>query len=94
MGQAADIVSKDYLNVAQYPYISYKSSKIEKKDKGFELTGKLTIKKVTKEVKIPFEFIKKNKKAVFKGKISISSKDFGLDAGDVVIDLEVPVNQQ
>lgn len=92
-GQAADIISKDYLDAAHYPHITYKSSKIEKKGKGFELTGKLTIKKVSKEVKIPFEFVKKNKKAVFKGKISITSKDFGLAAGEVVIDLEVPVNQ-
>lgn len=91
--QAKDIMSKDYLNAQKFPYITYESTSISKKGKGFELTGKLTIKKATKEVTIPFEFINKNKQAIFKGKISISAKDFGLDAGDVDIELEVPVNQ-
>lgn len=92
--QVQDILSKDYLNGAKYPYITYESSKIEKTDKGFEVTGTLTIKATSKVVKIPFEFTQKDKTAVFKGKISIESKDFGLSAGGVVIDLEVPVGQK
>ena len=92
--QAKDILSKDYLNAAKYPYITYESSKIKKTDKGFEVTGKLSIKGTAKEIKIPFEFVKKGKTAVFKGKISIDSKDFGMSAGGVVIDLEVPVGQK
>jgi len=93
-GQAGDIMSDEYLNVGKYPYITFESTNIEKKDNKFELTGKLTLKGKTKEIKVPFEFVKKNKTAVFKGKMTISSKDFGLPAGDVYIDLEVPVNQK
>ncbi|WP_299459564.1 YceI family protein [uncultured Microscilla sp.] len=92
--QAKDILSKDYLHGAKYPYITYESNKIKKIDKGFELIGKLTIKETTKVIKIPFVFTKQDKTAVFKGKINITSKDFGLAAGEVVIDLEVPVKQK
>ncbi|OJJ20402.1 hypothetical protein BKI52_18255 [marine bacterium AO1-C] len=93
-GQAGDIMSAEYLNAAKYPYITFESTNIAKKGEKFELTGKLTLKGKTKEIKLHFEFVKKNKTAVFKGKMTISTKDFGMAAGDVYIDLEVPVNQK
>ena len=93
-GQAADITSSEYLNVAKYPYIRFESTNIKKKGEKFELTGKLTMKGKTKEITVPFEFVKKNKTAVFKGKMTVAAKDFGMPVGDVFIDLEVPVDQK
>lgn len=92
-GQAADIMSAEYLNAAKYPYITFESTNIEKKGKKFDLTGKLTLKGKTKVIKVPFEFMKKGKTAIFKGRMTITTKDFGMAAGDVVIDLEVPVKE-
>ncbi|HXB93632.1 MAG TPA: YceI family protein [Puia sp.] len=88
-----------WFDTAKYPTISFKSTKIEKSASGFSATGDLTMKGVTKPVKIPFTFSPNGDSGVFKGEFEIKREDFGLggsggSVGDMVtISLEVPVNK-
>jgi polyisoprenoid-binding protein YceI len=45
-----DLKSEHFLDVAMYPTITFKSTKVEKSGDGFKVTGNLTIRGVTKEV--------------------------------------------
>lgn len=44
----------DFFDAAKYPEMTFKSTKVEKKGKGYLMTGDLTIKGVTKQVMFPF----------------------------------------
>jgi len=45
-----DLKSEHFLDVAMYPTITFKSTKVEKTGDGYKVTGNLTIRGVTKEV--------------------------------------------
>lgn len=49
-----DMKSADYFDVAKYPYIHFKSTKVYKKGNAYETVGMMTIKDVSKEVILPF----------------------------------------
>lgn len=91
--------SKDFFEVAKYPKISFVSEKVEKTDSGYLATGKLTIKKTTREQKIPFRFMpgSENLRSVFSGGFTINRTDFGVGNKDdgvgamVRVELEIPV---
>ena len=88
--------SESGLNAEKSPEISFESSRIVKTGSGYEATGKLTIREVSREIKLPFTFKKEGTKGLFIGKFTISPKDYNVtksgtpDAVD--IELEVPVN--
>lgn len=44
----------DFFDVAKFPTLTFKSTKIERKGKGYILIGDLTIKDKTKSIRIPF----------------------------------------
>ncbi len=46
--------SPDFFDVAKYPEMTFKSTKVEKRGDGYVAIGNLTIKDVTKQVEIPF----------------------------------------
>ena len=48
--------SKDFFEVETYPTLSFKSTKIGKWGAGYVAVGDLTIKDVTKQVRIPFRY--------------------------------------
>ena len=50
--------SADFFEVAKYPEITFKSTKVEKTADGYAATGLLTIKDVSKEVRLPFTLAK------------------------------------
>ena len=50
--------SADFFDVAKYPEITFKSTKVEKTADGYVATGLLTIKDVSKEVRLPFTVAK------------------------------------
>jgi polyisoprenoid-binding protein YceI len=91
--------SKDFFEVTKYPQIRFASTQITRTDSGYLATGKLTIKKTTKDIKIPFQFIQQDSTAVFKGRFTIDRTDYGVGSkGDGVgtevrVELEVPVRK-
>lgn len=50
----AHLRTADFFDAEKFPTMSFKSTKVEKKGKGYIVTGSLTIKGVTKTVSLPF----------------------------------------
>jgi polyisoprenoid-binding protein YceI len=79
-----DLRSATYFDVAQYPNITFKSTKIEATGKNdFNVTGDLTIKNVTKSVTFPghVEGIIPDKVGVrvgYTGSLTIDRRDWGI----------------
>lgn len=97
--------SPDFFDVAQYPIITFKSSRIEKvDDKHFNLIGDLTIKGVSKEVTLAGEYAGQAKSpwgatsAGFTASTKINRKDWGLswnqvlETGGVLVGDEITIN--
>lgn len=100
--------SGDFFNAAEYPEISFKSTSFEKDGSDYELRGDLTIRDVTKPVKLNVEFggsatdFYGNEKAGFEVSGKINRKEFGLtwdgvtEAGAIVVgeDIKLSINLQ
>jgi len=90
---------EQWLNIAKYPRIHFKSTKIEKTDAGFSASGTLTLKDVSKPIVIPFTFSRSGNTGVFKGQFSIKREDYKLgkkggSVGETIqINMEVPVKR-
>ena len=96
---------KEALAADKFPFITFASTAIAKNGNGYEATGKLTIKGVTKEIRLPFVFDSKKAtdqfpffpKETFSGKLIIVPKDFNITMTGapalVVIELVIPVTK-
>lgn len=77
--------SSDFFNVKKYPMITFKSTKVEKSGKQFNVTGDLTLLGTTKEVQTIVTFIGMGKgmkgetRAGFEATFTIKRSDFGLN---------------
>ncbi|WP_428656947.1 YceI family protein [Runella sp.] len=69
---------EDFFEVAKYPNISLKSTKFEKAPNGYIGYFELTIKSITKIVKVPFTFSESNNKATFSGTCTINRRDWAI----------------
>lgn len=65
---------KKWLNAKEFPSITFNSGKIEKTQRGYMANGKLKIKGVEKEVKIPFSFSNN----IFFGNFYIRRSDYNV----------------
>jgi polyisoprenoid-binding protein YceI len=94
--------SDDFFNAAEFPKLTFQSSSFNKQADGtYELTGNLTIRDITKEVRLATEYNGTvvdpygQTKAGFEMTGKINRKDFGLkwsavtEAGGVVVSDEV-----
>ena len=79
----------DFFEVDKYPEMTFTSTKVEKKGKGWIVTGDLTMKGVTKSVVIPFEiagWLPPSERAGMKmgiaGETVINRRDFGVNYGN------------
>lgn len=90
--------SADFLDVASYPEITFKSKRADKQsDEAVRVAGDLTIRGVTREVELEVEYTGRtrdpwgNERAGFAAKTAIDRKDFGLtwnqilEAGGVLV---------
>lgn len=98
----------DFFNSAEYPKITFKSTAFNKDGDDYQLLGDLTVKDVTKPVKLNVEFggsatdFYGNDKAGFEVTGKINRKDFGLtwdgitEAGAIVVgeDIKLSINLQ
>ncbi len=80
----------DFFDAAKYPEITFKSKKVEKKGKGYILTGDFTMHGVTKEVSFPFTVVGNcyNQKAKsvtppcgFSANFKLDRRDYGISYG-------------
>lgn len=95
--------SADFFDAAKFPEITFKSSKIQKKGKGWVAVGTLTIRGVSKEVTIPFEITGKAKdpwgmtRLGVDAHLKIDRRDFGvawnkaLEGGGLVVGNDVKI---
>jgi polyisoprenoid-binding protein YceI len=83
---------EEYFNVEKYPKISLISTFFGKDKDGFRGYFNLTIKDKTKQVAIPFTYIEKTGKAVFKGSFTINRLDFGVGQSSIILSDNVTVN--
>ncbi|HKX84436.1 MAG TPA: YceI family protein, partial [Pyrinomonadaceae bacterium] len=77
--------SPDFFDVAKFPELTFKSTKVEKKGKQLVVTGDLTMRGVTKSVAIPFEIAgwlpgneRSGMKMGIQGETTINRRDFGV----------------
>jgi polyisoprenoid-binding protein YceI len=94
----AHLKSSDFLDVASFPDITFKSNGVEKlSDETLRVSGELTIRGVTREVVLDVEYAGRtkdpwgNERAGFTAKTALDRKDFGLtwnqvlEAGGVMV---------
>lgn len=100
--------SADFFEAEKYPKISFKSTAFKKAGDDYELTGDLTIKDITKPIKLNVDYggtatdFYGNEKAGFEITGRISRKEFGLtwdaltEAGAIVVgdDIKLNINAQ
>ena len=90
--------SETGLNAKEFPVIKFESVAVTGNGGMFSAIGKLTIKGITKEIKLPFTFENKGAEGVFKGTFNIVTKDFNITrtgTPDVLeIALNIPVTNQ
>jgi polyisoprenoid-binding protein YceI len=100
-----DLRGADFFDVEKHPTITFKSTRITPKGKdSYDVTGTLTMRRVSKEVTLPVTFLgfMKNMRGVeaagFETAVTLNRKDFGitwnraLDAGGVLLGDEVYVS--
>jgi polyisoprenoid-binding protein YceI len=99
----AHLKSPDFLDVARYPELTFRSKKIEKAAGGYRVTGDLTLHGVTREVALEAEFAGTgkdpwgNERAGFSAKGALDRREFGLtwnaavEAGGVLVGEKVEI---
>lgn len=90
--------TKDFFEVETYPDITFKSTKVEKKGKGWVMTGDFTIKGVTKSITFPFQFAgwlpatdKSGGEMGISAETTINRRDFGVNWGTNIPGTSIPV---
>lgn len=80
--------SKDFFEVEKFPDITFKSTKVAKKGKGYMLTGDLTMKGVTRSITFPFQISgwlpadeRSGGKMGITGETTINRRDYGVNYG-------------
>lgn len=83
---------EEYFDATKYPTINFVSTNVTGNENGYTVTGKLTIKGVTKLISFPFTAENQNGVIVFKGNFNINRKDFGVGGSSAVLSSSVNVN--
>ncbi len=80
----AHLRSADFLDVAKYPEMTFRSKRIEKDGDGYRVVGDLSLHGITREVVLQAEFAGYgkdpwgNQRAGFSAKTSLDRREFGL----------------
>lgn len=82
--------SPDFFGVKDHPTAKFKTTKVEKKDTGYTVTGELTMIGKTKEVSFPAE-IQAGDTFVLKAEFKINRHDWGMSYGKGMIDDDVTI---
>ena len=76
------IRGSDIFDVAHFPTAHYVTKTITKTATGFSATGSLTLRGVTKDVPIDFQFVSTGPQAKLDGTAKLKRLDFGVGQGD------------
>ncbi len=100
----AHLRSPDFLDVAKYPELSFRSKRVLRDGAGYRIVGDLTLHGVTREVTLEADFAGTakdpwgNERAGFSAKTSLDRKEFGLtwnaalEAGGVLVGEKVEIS--
>ncbi len=80
---------EDFFNVAKYPTIKMKSTKIEKVGESYIGYFDLTMKETTKNIKVPFTFKQEGNNATFSGMTTINRRDWAVGGGTLGLSSDV-----
>ena len=86
-GRDKHLRTADFFEVTKYPEMTFKSTKVEKKGKGYVLHGDFTLKGVTKPISLPFTLtgvVKDNRGNLRFGIVAetkINRRDYGITWG-------------
>ena len=81
---------EEFFDVGKYPKITFESTQILKTTSGGLIAeGKLTIKNVTKDIKIPFTYTAAT--GVFEGSVTLNRLDYGVGGKSMTMGDEVQV---
>jgi polyisoprenoid-binding protein YceI len=83
---------EEFFEVAKYPKIKMASTAIQKTATGYVGTFNLTIKSITKSIKIPFTVNIDGEKATFKGTTQVNRKDWKIGGNTVGMSSDVTLN--
>ncbi|MBV9961886.1 MAG: YceI family protein [Parafilimonas sp.] len=83
---------EDYFDATKFPTINFASTSITGSNNAYTVTGKLTIKGVTKTVSFPFSTQNQNGDLVLTGNFNIDRKDFGVGGSSAVLGNNVDVS--
>ncbi len=72
------VSNEDFFFVEKYPTIRFQSTSFSKTGNAYAMTGNLTIKGISKKIRIPFEMKEKNDEIIFKGGFQLNRFDFDL----------------
>jgi len=82
----------EYFDGAVHPKITFKSTKIDKTATGFVATGELTIKGVTKIIKLPFNYTENGAGGTFNGTVILDRRDFGVGGSSWIMGDDVSIS--
>lgn len=68
--------TEEWFNASKYPTITFVSNKIEKSGDSYSITGKLTMKGVTKDKKIPAKLTKNGDALTFSGSFGVNRIEY------------------
>jgi polyisoprenoid-binding protein YceI len=75
----------EWFDAKKYPEIKFTSSKIEKSGNDYMVSGKLMIKGVSKETKVPVKLTSKGNELVFSGAFDVNRMDFKVGKKSAVV---------
>lgn len=80
--------TSEWFESAKYPNILFTSTKVEKSGTDYMITGRLTMKGVVKEKKIPMKLVKSGSDLTFTGKFTVNRIEYGVgEKSDAVPDV-------
>jgi polyisoprenoid-binding protein YceI len=87
----AHLKNADFFDVKNQPKATFKSTKVEKGDKGYTVTGDLTLLGKTKAVKFPATITEKDGTLSVTASFAIDRTDWGMNYGKGKIDDKVTI---
>ena len=91
---------ENYFDADRYPQLRFASERLEQQGDGFVAVGQLTLRDVTRSVRVPFTFRPTAGGATFRATFTLNRRDYGVGGGsllmadEVAIDVTLPARGQ